>query len=175
MKVNSMKQRKLLITASLLFIAVMNSCSQQNKPAGSALQGVFVASTPCSQGTRPLPGISESADCEFIKWKLTLYQEESTKSPATFKIHATYGLPKQGTKEFIDGGKKVELEGTWTTIKGMGPNSNAILYQLHDKKSGRTISLLRLSDHLLHLLDSDQQLMVGNAAWSYTLNRIDNK
>ena len=175
MKIESMKQLKLLLITSSLFFVVMNSCSQQNNPGASSILGVFVASTPCSQGSRPLPGISVNTDCELIKWKLTLYQDKSAKLPGTFELHFTYGLPKQGTTGFIEGGKKGEMNGTWTIIKGMGTNSNAIVYQLSDNKTGKTISLLKLSDNLLHLLDSDQHLMIGSAAWSYTLNRIDSK
>ena len=67
------------------------------------------------------------------------------------------------------------MEGKWTIIKGMASASNAIVYQLKDNKTSKTISFLKLNDNLLHLLDSDQRLMIGNAAWSYTLNRIDNK
>jgi hypothetical protein len=175
MKINFMKQLKLLFTASSLFLVVMNSCSQQNNSGNSSVLGVFVASSPCSEGSRPLPGISLNTDCEFIKWKLTLYQDESAKSPTTYTLHFVYGLPKQGTTGFIEGGKKGEMEGTWTIIKGLGRDSNRIIYQLNDRKTSKTISLLRLNDNLLHLLDSDQLLMIGSAAWSYTLNRIDSK
>lgn len=170
-----MKQLKLLFTASLLFVVVVNSYSQQNNPGASSVLGVFVASTPCSQGSRPLPGIPVNANCEFIKWNLTLYQDENAKSPTTYKLHFAYGLPKQGTTGFIDGGYKGEMEGTWKIVKGMGSDSNAIVYELSDKKTGKTISLLRLNDGVLHLLDSDQHLMIGSAAWSYTLNRTNSK
>lgn len=170
-----MTQPKVVCTASLLFFIVMHCCSQQNSPETSSVLGIFVASTPCSQVSRPLPGISVNTDCEFIKWKLTLYQDASTKTPTTYKLHSLYGLPKQGTTGFIGGGKKIDLEGKWTIIKGVASNRNAMVYQLKDSKTSRTISFLKLNDNLLHLLDSDQRLMIGNAAWSYTLNRIDNK
>ena len=79
--------------------------------------GVFLGSTPCSQGTRPAPGISVNTDCELIKWNLTLFQDESKKTPTTYKLHYVYGLPKQGTTGLIGGGKKVDMEGKWTIIK----------------------------------------------------------
>jgi hypothetical protein len=170
-----MKQLKFVFTASLLFFVVMNSCSQQNAPGASSILGVFVASTPCSQGTRPLPGIAVNTDCELIKWKLTLYQDEITKTPTTYKLRSLYGLPKQGTKGFIGGGKKIEMEGKWTIVNGTPSDRHAIVYQLHDMEANKTISFLKLNDNLLHVLDSEQHLMIGSAAWSYTLNRIDNK
>jgi len=170
-----MKQLKFVFTASLLFLIVTNSCSQKNGPANSSALGIFVASTPCSQGTKPLPGISVNADCELMKWNLTLYQDKSKKTPTTYKLDCLYGFPKQGTTGFVGGGKKVEMEGKWAIIKGTALNPNAIVYRLNDNKTNKTISFLKLNDDLLHLLDSDQRLMIGTAAWSYTLNRIENK
>jgi hypothetical protein len=35
------------------------------------------------------------------------------------------------------------------------------------------LSLLRISDDILHVLNTDGSLMVGNGGWSYTLNRRD--
>ena|SRR5690349_10171685 len=170
-----MKRLKFVFTVALLFFVVMNSCSQQNTPGVSSIVGVFVASTPCSQGTRPLPGIAANADCELIKWKLTLYQHAITKTPTTYQLHAVYGLPKQGTTGFIGGGKNIEIGGKWLIVKGTPSDGHAIIYQLHDIESNKTISFLKLNDNLLHVLDSEQHLMIGTAAWSYTLNRIDNK
>ena len=60
-------------------------------------------------------------------------------------------------------------------IKGTKADSNAIVYRLNDDNTNKTISFLKLNANLLHLLDSDQRLMIGSAAWSYTLNRIDNQ
>ena len=71
--------------------------------------------------------------------------------------------------------KKLNLEGDWTITKGMGSNPDAIVYRLHDNKTNKTVSFLKLSDDLLHLLDRNNRLMIGSAAWSYTLNRIVNK
>lgn len=116
-----------------------------------------------------------SAACELIKWKLTLYRDGPAKSPATYELHCVYGMPKPGTTGFIGGGESVEMEGTWQIVRGVGSDSNAVAYRLNDKKTGKTISLLKLSDDLLHLLDKEQHLMIGSAAWSYTLNRINHK
>jgi hypothetical protein len=110
-----------------------------------------------------------------MKWHLTLYQDGSKKTPDTYKLDCFFGLPKQGTNGFIGGGKKTEMEGKWTIDKGTPSDPHAIVYRLHDSKTNTTISFLKLNDNLLHLLDSDQRLMIGTAAWSYTLNRIGNK
>ena len=170
-----MVQIKFVFTASLLLLIITTSCSQKNSPGNSSVLGIFVASTPCSKGTKPLPGIPLNADCVLIKWNLTLYLDASKKTPTTYKLHYVYGVDQQGSTGFIDGGNKVEMEGNWTIVKGTGSNPNAIVYLLHDTKTNKTVSFLKLSDDLLHLLDNDQHLMIGSAAWSYTLNRIANK
>jgi len=170
-----MKQLKFVFTACWLLFIVTNAWSQKNGPESSSTLGVFVASTPCSQGTRPLPGIDAGEDCELMKWHLTLYQDVLKKTPTIYTLQYSYGLPKQGTTGFIGGGKTLGIEGKWTVIQGTPSNPHAIIYRLTDNKTNKTISFLKLNDHLLHLLDDDQRLMIGTAAWSYTMNRIDDK
>ena len=92
-----------------------------------------------------------------------------------YELTYVYGLAQQGTPGFIDGGTTAKMQGVWTIVKGTPSNNNAIVYRLTDNKTSKTISFLKLSDDLLHLLDSDQRLMIGSAAWSYTLNRMDSK
>lgn len=169
-----MQQLKFVLSAFLILFIVTNSCSQNNSQRRSVV-GVFAGSTPCSEGTRPVPGMSVNTDCELIKWKLTLFQDESGKKTTTYKLHCGYGLPKQGTPGLINGGENVDIEGNLTIIKGTASNPNSIIYRLHDDKTNKTISFLKLNDNLLHLLDSDGRLMIGNAGWSYTLNKTENK
>lgn len=171
----SMQQFKFAFSALLILFMVTNSCSQNNGEGSSSVMGVFAGSTPCSEGTRPVPGIPVNTKCELIKWNLTLFQDESTKTPTTYRLHCAYGLPEQGTTGFIGGGRKVDIEGKWTIIKGAAQNPHAIIYRLKDDQTNNTISFLKLDDNLLHLLDSDAHLMIGSAAWSYTLSKIDGK
>jgi NlpE N-terminal domain len=118
--------------------------------------------------------MSLTADCELMKWNLTLYQDGLKKTPTTFKLHCVYGLPKQGTTGFLGGGNVIDIEGMWTIANGMASDPSAVVYHLEDSKSHKMISFLRLNESVLHLLDDDQHLMIGTAAWSYTLNRSGN-
>ena len=170
-----MKKLMPIFTVSLILLTLTTGCTQDISQENSSVFGIFLASTPCSQGTRPLPGIPVNADCILIKWRLELSQDEFKKTPTTYKLHCLYGLPKQGTTGFIGGGKTIDLEGRWTVIKGSPAKPQATIYQLHDNKTSQTISFLKLSDDLIHLLDSDLRLMIGSAAWSYTLNRAGAK
>jgi hypothetical protein len=45
---------------------------------------------------------------------------------------------------------------------------------LDPDKPTTSIALLKLEDRLLHVLDDERALMIGNGAWSYTLNRSGN-
>src|SRR5260221_13279837 len=64
---------------------------------------VFVASTPCSAGTRPLPGIPKDEGCELIKWKLQLFGGTGKQTSGTYVLDCVYGMPQQGTRGFIHG------------------------------------------------------------------------
>jgi len=152
----------------LSWLSPMHACTQ-TPAAGSSLPVVFVASTPCSAGTRPLPGIPESAGCELIKWKLKLFGGAGA---GTYVLDCDYGLPRQGTRGFIQVGQHLHKEGKWVIIKGAGANPAAIVYRFDPDNPPASVSFLRLNENLLHLLDSKQQLMIGTGAWSYTLNRV---
>jgi len=116
-----------------------------------------VASTPCSTGTRPVPGIPKEGGCELIKWELKFFDD-------TYVLDCDYGMPKQGTRGFIDGGKHLHRVGKW--------REEGKKVFLDPDQPGVSISFLRLNGNLLHLLDSRGQLMIGTGAWSYTLNKI---
>ena len=173
LKISCMKQRRCLSIISFLLLIATHSCSQKSNHQNGAIVGVYVASTPCSKGTRPLPGIPADADCELIKWKLTLYGDTAAKLPASYQLKYTYGTSKAGTPGFIGGGTTVDMEGNLTISKDNKSNSEKVIYRLTDAKTKKVISFLRLNDHLLHLLDSKDRLMIGSAAWSYTLNSIN--
>src|SRR5690349_18181672 len=95
-----------------LFLMAYAAYSQTVNKSASPAPMVFVASTPCTSGTRPLPGIPADAGCELMLWKLELKSSESTRA-GTYILDCDYGIPKQGTKGLINGGKHLHREGTW--------------------------------------------------------------
>jgi hypothetical protein len=155
----------------VLFFAVSYVYGQPPGAGKSPAPAVYVASTPCSSVTRPLPGIPASAGCELMKWKLTLYGSGEKQDPGTYILNCDYGLPLQGTRSFINGGTHLHRKGKWIAVKGTAAYPNALIYRLDPDQPKVSVSLLRLNENLLHLLDSDQHLMIGSGAWSYTLNR----
>jgi hypothetical protein len=164
--------RTVIIFLAGMCFGVLYAYAQVAPADNSKTPAVFVASTPCSGGTRPLPDIPREAGCELIKWKLQLFGDTGKHTSGIYILDCTYGMPKQGTRGFINGGNRLHREGKWTIIKGTGTNPAAIIYRLDPDKPQASVSFLRLNKDLLHLLDSRNQLMIGTGAWSYTLNRI---
>lgn len=164
-----MKSIAFVKLALLSLIAV--SAVTRRAPSNSPTLGVFVATSPCDVVSRSLLRVPPAAGCELIKWQLTLDQDATTHAPTTYRLTYTYGLPQQGTTGLIQGGTKVEREGRWAIVRGAKAGPSATVYQLDQDKPSESVSFLQVDHNLIHLLDRDGKLVVGNAGWSYTLNR----
>ena len=167
-----MKKASFCLVAILVFLCVgiTNSCSQ---PVESSAQSFFGATTPCNEEVKKILGIPADTECEMMKWNLTLYPDSKKITPTSFNLVCVYGIPKQGTRGFMEGAKTIELKGKCSREKGIPGNTKAVVYNLTANNSSITLSFLQPSENLLHLLNKDKQLMIGTAAWSYTLNRTN--
>ena len=171
----------LILLAVMLFsvtacgIVTSQMTTPTTVPHGPEIYGVFQGNTPCSAQARPLPQIPAEADCDQMIWHLILYKDPQTGSPTTFNLKSAYGLSKQGTNDLIDGGTPIAMKGRWTIATGIKNDPQAIVYQLNDSDSRAMASFLKVSDDLIHVLSSEKTLLVGNGAWSYTLDRMDNQ
>lgn len=117
----------------------------------------FIGRTPCKEITREA-NIKAGEDCFKLKWLLTLYFDPKTKQPSVYELNRT--LHRQSL-----------IKGKWTIIKGSPSDPNAIIYQLDPDKPKESILLLRGDDNVLFFLDKSKHPLVGNAEFSYTLNR----
>ena len=144
-------------------------------PQGSEILSVFQGNTPCSAQARPLPQIPSDADCEQIIWSLTLYQDPQTKAPTTYQLNSSYGVSKQGTNDLVGGGTAIVMDGPWTITTGTKSDADATVYQINPADPQTTVFFLKVNENMLHILSSEKNLLVGNGAWSYTLNRMDNQ
>ena len=160
----------IVVTLTLLPLMVL-SPSIPPAATSSPVLGVFVGTSPCDAASRSLLNIPETADCELIKWELTLYQDPGTLAPTTYKLNYVYGLPQQGTNGVSRGGTKVERQGKWVTGRGTKIDPHAVVYRLDPDAHRQSLTLIEVGEGLLHLAGRDERLMVGNAGWSYTLNR----
>jgi hypothetical protein len=161
------------IEFALLSLILISTCPPGTPPGPSKLE-VFVATSPCNESSRRLLQIPATANCEMIKWNLTLYQDANTLTPTTYTLNCVYGLPQQGTNGLSSGGTKVNRQGEWTIVQGTKANPDAVIYELDSGDPQGSVSFLKVDHNLLHLLNRDKSLAIGTAGWSYTLNRIEN-
>lgn len=155
-------------TRLLPFLLLVLLFNQGHTPA-SPDREFFVAATPCDPVARHLLGIPADIDCEFIKWKLALMRDPQTDAPFRFVLNYTYGMTKAGTRGFLNDGTSKETGGKWSIGKNTGNSPGDHIFVLRPANQ-LSISLLRLDDNLLHLLDNNGRLMIGNAGFSYTFN-----
>jgi len=108
-------------------------------------------------------------------WKIVLFQDPGANTPTTYTLNSAYGVPQQGTPGLAGGGTPITMEGRWAVVKGTRQDPDAVVYQLNPDDPQKAVSFLKMNDDLLHVLTHDKTLMVGNGAWSYTLNRTNNR
>lgn len=163
-----MKTVVLFILLSLPFLdcAPGTRFSESNAPFG-----VFVGTSLCPEVGRPLLGIPPDAQCDRTKWNLALYVDALTQKPTTYKLSSEYGYHVDNRTLLMKGSNV--REGRWKIAKGVKADPNAIVYQLDTDDAGLRISFQLLDANLIHLLDRDNSMTVGNAAQSFTLSRID--
>lgn len=59
-----------------------------------------------------------------------------------------------------------DKEGRWSVAKGTKSDPKAVVYELAE-----AVNFLKVGDDVLHAMNPDRTLAVGNGGWSYTLNR----
>jgi hypothetical protein len=136
------------LIATLLSIILLVSCADSKETK-------YTGSTPAAPIVRTFLGISLTDSIDFIRWNLTL-----TDSKYTLKCN--YGIGKPNTNGFYDGGKKIEISGAFKKEK------NNYLLQNGDQ----ILKLTELNNSLLHILNNNNSLMIGNGGFSYVLNNM---
>lgn len=165
----------LAITACAPAVIPTPTTTPPPSPAGSSLHAVFEGITACSAQTRPLPQIPEDTDCELMIWKIFLYQDSAQGIPTTYTLESAYGPSQPNSTGPAGGGIAISMEGQWAVVTGTKSDPEAEVVQLFSEGSEVAVSFVKMGEDLLHVLNRDGTLMVGNAAWSYTLNRTDNR
>lgn len=142
--------------------------------ASSPAPEVFAGSSPCDPVMRPWMAIPSNTDCEFIKWKLLLFKNPENDQQQRFNLTYTYGVSKPGTEGFLNGGHNAEMTGNWRVLNNCINLPGQSVIQLRDNKIKTPLTFLKLNHSILHLTDQEGHLMIGNAGWSYTLNKMKN-
>jgi hypothetical protein len=131
----------------------------------------FVAATPCDLVMRPFLRIPMDMDCELVKWNLTLKKSPNQARLSTFTLDYAYGMSKAGTQGLNDEQGKGHMEGVWKEMPNKGPLPGKVIVSLQPNDLGNDFSFISLNINVMHLLDHEGKLMIGNSGWSYTLNK----
>jgi hypothetical protein len=115
----------------------------------------YTASTPAGVEVRNFLGISQADSIDFIRWNLRIIDNKD------FELECKYGISRPNTNGFIDE-KNVKLKGTAEL------NDGRIIL----KHKSNSLAMLVLNPNIVHLLNKDGTMMIGNGGWSYTLNAL---
>lgn len=160
-----MRKLKFILLPALLAIFCAGIFSFL-KPAETLVLGIFEGTSPCNAEASAFLQIPINSRCDEVKWRLTLYTDESS-SPTIFKLEREYGYYPDNFSTKSMG--KISIEGKWKIEKATKSNSSVLVYQL--QSGNRYISFQMLDENLLHLLNSDKSLVIGNDAHSFTLSK----
>jgi hypothetical protein len=162
----------LLRLAGMLIVLLLVGCGSSRAPIARATASEeFVGTTLCDVRSREfIGGLATNAPCHCVTWHLTLLTNQQTRLPSTYTLVVKYGLPGRTDPNQLEDGPTEKREGTWEIVRGSATNPRAIVYRIHGQ-GGRVLSLVRLGENVFHFLDPENRLMIGNAGWSYTLNR----
>lgn len=136
------------VIANVLCLCLLISCAHSTEIK-------YTASTPAAPLVRNFLGISLTDSIDFIRWNLSLEGNQ-------YSLKCNYGIGKPNTNGFINGGKKIEFNGEYREEKNV--------YLLQNKN--QSLKLAELNANLLHILNNDNNLLIGNGGWSYTLNNL---
>ena len=128
---------------------------------GADVFGVFEGRSPCHgiAGELKLP---QHAGCTKAKWRITLFHDRETSAPTRYMVEGTLF-------------RKVPREGMWSFGRGTKNDPKAIIYRLEGAEKQPAVLLWRADVNVLFFLNAEREPMVGNAEFSYTLNRVGAK
>ena len=128
---------------------------------------VFVGSTPCGEALRTILGITPEAKAELIEWELTLEEAANPRASGTYHLKYRFGQTRPNQPGLDADAPALERRGAWRL------DAAAQLRPARVVVLDNGLSLLKVSDTVLHALAPDGRLMSGNGGWSYSLSRRD--
>lgn len=134
--------------------------------SGANVYGIFEGRTPCE--IAKVVNIATPAGCFKLKWRLTLFQDPKTRSPASYRLEGS--LFPAGARE----GALTPLSGTpfdaaAQVVRLDLPEAQRASYVRG--KSAEPIHLMRGDENVLFFLDNGGKLGLGNRDFNYVLNR----
>jgi hypothetical protein len=160
-----------LVTCLLVCCWVITTCAQTITSPTSSGAIIFLASTPGDAHIKSLFTIPADRNLDFIKWNLTL-NPVASENRGAFSLELMFGEIQPNTQGFKGGGDKLSFTGQYMISASADPTFKGEEYHLKSNQLPTEVLLLKINDNLLHVMETQSELMCGNAGWSYTLNRV---
>lgn len=164
-----MKKIKFYIVSCLLGSLIPISSCKANNINMLPTQVMYVGSTPAHPFVKSLVGIESASSPDFIKWTLVLNDRGG--STKTFILSLNFGESQPNTTNFIGGGEKRTIKGSYTMNGKDQRMFKASVFQLSSNQLASSMSFIKVNENIIHLLTADNLLMVGGGDYSYSLNR----
>ena len=166
-----MKSVSRFFSIALMCGIAISSCSQNSLPETKLATDIYEGSTPCNPSVNAVLKIPLSEACVFMKWELDMFNKIGKDS--SFKLLISYGDFQPNTMYFLGGGKSMSIVGKlWTTYILRNSTKYKILHLAGDKNAPGLL-FIQLDNNILHLVDSNMNLIKGDPGFAFVLNRID--
>lgn len=137
---------------------------------GLAPNETYVASTESPMVVRSFFGVPTHIDSDKATWHLTL---SGSGESGTFNLDGQWGFHVDNATWEIRGTLN-DVKGTWRKDHQLKNYTVATVITLtRDDGKGEPLSLLRLDENLLQILDREGRPAKGGGGWSNTLNRLE--
>ncbi len=136
--------------------AFSNPFNQTKEPS---FEVVFDGRTPCREIAAEHPEMHASSSCFKLKWRLILHRDSISHKPTTYTI-----------RKVVDNEPR-DVSGSWTILNGIKSNPDAVIYRLDSDKPDEPISFLAGDENVLFFLNKNNEPLIGNEDFSFTLNR----
>lgn len=145
--------RNFLAITFAIYLVSFTCRNNENKFSESI---TLVASTPGGEEIKTILGIDLKDSIDFIRWNILL-----DSSSGKFKVDLQYGISKPNTNGFISPKSKI-IEGNFLV--------SSEIYLFKNPSLPNDLKIIKINEHLFHILGTDQKPLVGNGGWSYVLN-----
>jgi len=152
---------KTLAIASLATVLAVVSIAPLNRASS---ENVFTGTSPCADFVKPFLRIPSDVKCDRIKWQLSVSPDSRT-----YELTREYGFHVDNRTYRSHGSES--MRGMLKPTKGRASDPEATVFQLSGDTS-QSISFAVIDENVLHLLDTNQRLTIGDSGASYTINKL---
>jgi len=164
----SLNAMKITVLIFIILTSLNGRCSEETHALKELQSMHYAGSTPGDSLIKAILGIPIEKPIDFIRWDLVLRNE----GHQTFILNIHYGISQPNTRGFMAGDETRSYEGDYinSTVK-TDPFNKEVFSLVSDSFKTGNLSLVKMGNRLLHILQPDSKLMVGTGGWSYTLSQ----